>query len=507
MPRGLDGVSAPPPAKVKSRPAPIGGLNTRDDIGNMPDTDAITLDNWFPDVGKVTQRKGFTGHATGVGSGLVETLAEYNSGTTRKLLAAGANRIYDATSAAAATSLAHGFTNPRWQTANFNAIQVWCNGSDTPQHFDGTTITASTWTGSGLTTSNLVGVNVFKNRLFFWENNSQDFWYAAINAVTGTLTKFPLSRVSRLGGNLMAMATWTIDGGAGLDDMAVFIMTSGDVVVYQGTDPGDASAWSLVGVYQIGAPVNIRGQVQLGGDLGIIAQDDFVSLTRVLRQRGVKTSDDLSKISGAMAEATAVHSSKNGWQAILYPRGKRVILNIPMGGTETVQFVVNTVTGAWCKFKGFNTPTHVLFNDRHYFGGLAGEVFLADETHSDNGTVIDSDAQQAWTTLGTDQKKQVTAARPIMEADGTLTTTFGVAKDFGTVPDGTDFTSGTSGAPWDTSLWDVTSWSTEDNIRLGWRVVGVNGHNVSPRVRVQSQNQEISWFRTEYLYIPGALAL
>ena len=71
-------------------PAPIGGWNRRDALDVMPPQDAVTLDNWFPGTGKVAVRRGYTQHATGLGSSNVDTIAEYSKGTTKKLLA-GAN--------------------------------------------------------------------------------------------------------------------------------------------------------------------------------------------------------------------------------------------------------------------------------------------------------------------------------------------------------------------------------------------------------------------------------
>ena len=48
-------------------PAPIGGWNTRDEVGNMPPQDAEILDNWVPDVNSLKPRKGFKQFASAVG--------------------------------------------------------------------------------------------------------------------------------------------------------------------------------------------------------------------------------------------------------------------------------------------------------------------------------------------------------------------------------------------------------------------------------------------------------
>jgi hypothetical protein len=80
-------------------PPPIGGWNTRDEVGNMPPQDAEVLDNWLPDVNSVKPRRGYTQFASGIGTGDVHTLATYVSSTgEKKFLAAGGTSIYDITS-------------------------------------------------------------------------------------------------------------------------------------------------------------------------------------------------------------------------------------------------------------------------------------------------------------------------------------------------------------------------------------------------------------------------
>jgi hypothetical protein len=72
-------------------PAPFGGLNSRDSLDAMEQTDAIVMSNFFPTVEKITTREGFSSFCTGVGTGNVETLVEHNAGANRQLLAVGSN--------------------------------------------------------------------------------------------------------------------------------------------------------------------------------------------------------------------------------------------------------------------------------------------------------------------------------------------------------------------------------------------------------------------------------
>jgi hypothetical protein len=120
-------------------PCPSGGLNTKDSESAMDPMDALIMENWFPNQGSVSTRKGFTEYATGL-SGYVETLMEYNANTIRKFICANGTTLNDITNPASIISVGTGFTNARWQWVNFNAYLIMVNGADSPKTFDGTTL-------------------------------------------------------------------------------------------------------------------------------------------------------------------------------------------------------------------------------------------------------------------------------------------------------------------------------------------------------------------------------
>jgi hypothetical protein len=240
----------------------VGGWNTRDALAAMPPEDAVVLDNIFPGLGSCKTRGGASAYATTLG-GSVKTLAEFNAGSLRKFIAAANGKIWNISASGAGVSLATGFTSDIWDWAQFDDAsgrRAW--RSSTARIFlRSTTAPPSrplTISGTGLTPANLNGVHIFRSRSFFWDNRTQDFWYSATNALGGTMTKFPLGRVQGTGGNLIAMVTWSRDSGTGLDDLAVFILSSGDILIYAGTNPGDANAWQIVGRYAVAAPIDKR---------------------------------------------------------------------------------------------------------------------------------------------------------------------------------------------------------------------------------------------------------
>ena len=473
-------------------PSPSGGLNTKDSESAMEPTDALIMENWFPGQGSVSTRKGFTQYATGL-SGYVETLMEYNANTTRKFICANGSTLNDITNPASIVNVGTGFTNARFQWVNFNAYLIMLNGADTPQTFDGTTLAASTISGTGLTVSELNGINVHKNRVYVWNSNAQDVWYGATNAIGGVFTKFQLSRVAPFGGNLVSMMTWNLDGGNGVDDYAVFLMSSGDVLLYQGSDP---SSWALLGTYKIGRPIAIRGAKKVAGDIVIITDQDFVFFSEVFKNDGSVT--QRGKLSGAAIEAVNDYGSNYGWEIAMYPKAGWLLINVPVANNTTYhQYVLNTITGAACKFTGMNASTWGMYNNNLYFGGN-GKVFKADDGFNDNGANINCDIQAAYNNLGSPQEKIVNSYRNTIKLDGSAVVNSIVNFDYGRGETSQNSSSVAQGSFWDVAMWDVAMWSPEGLTRNELIYSSGQGVDLGMRIKVSINGQQLFWYRTDY---------
>src|SRR3990167_8327240 len=173
----------PPVARSYTLPAPVGGWNAKDQLLAMKPTEAVILDNWFPETSRVTIRNGFASHATGMGATTpVESLMPYASGGTVKLLASAGTKIYDVTSAAAATSKASGLTNARWQHTMHGERLVMVNGADLPKQYNGSTV--ANLAVSVATLSSMIGCATHQQRLWLIENDTLSAWYLAANAIS-----------------------------------------------------------------------------------------------------------------------------------------------------------------------------------------------------------------------------------------------------------------------------------------------------------------------------------
>ncbi len=336
---------------------------------------------------------------------------------TRKFIAAASGRFYDISVAGAAgPPRASGFSSDAWQWTPFLSRLFFVNGTDPAQVYDGTSFANAGFTGVAL--ASLAGVTQYQQRLLFWQSNSTGFWFAPLNAISGALSFYDLAAFAPHGGNLVAATTVSHDGGNGVVDLIAFIMSSGDCLIYFGNDPGNANAWSLVGIYRISPPVSPRAVCQYGAEAFITTYDDHIPLQQQLVALKLGQLPPRSKISTAVANAVRANLTGFGWQALYYPRGRRLIFNIPNPDGTFCQHVQNTALQSqpWCRFTNMNAYCWGLFRDNLFFGAAGGAVFAADTGNLDNLGAVAANAQQAWNTFANPMRKRITAVRPMVQA-------------------------------------------------------------------------------------------
>lgn len=451
--------------------APVEGWDASTALAAMPPLRAVQLKNWFPQPGYVEVRKGYRRHARDVGTTTdsVETLAVWNGPASSKMFAASGGKLYDATSAAAATEEATGFASDRWQWINHTTSAghyLWmCNGTDAVRHYNGTVWANPTLTG--VTASDVIQVCAHKKRIWMVVTGSTKAYYLPTEAIAGAATAFELGSNFPRGGYLVAMATWTRDGGNGADDYALFISSLGEVAIYQGTDPASADTWALVGVFQLAPPIGRRCFLQYGGNILILTQQGVVPLSQILAIDTAQTNlfANTARISQAMTAAAVSYSSNFGWEMCVYPRGNRLIVNIPTVENSTaIQFVQNTLTGAWCEFEGMSANCWAVLNDKLYFGANDGTVYKADTGSDDGGASITAVGQCAYQPFGARGRvKRFSMIRPLITTTGIHRPSVGISVDFVETSNLSTPLVGTAtgGAVWDTAKWDTATWSDE----------------------------------------------
>ena len=505
--------------------APIEGWNAYDSLDNMPPTAAIILDNLIPGAGRVDTRKGYEIYQdTGTGKN-VDTLASFNPAVIADgaLVAASGGGIFELTDTGVVIIHAElTFNSDPWQTENFQkadeaGIMVWCNGVDTAQIYNGTTMIDMITTGSEPpVTPDFIGCVAFKGRMYYWKDEDNAFYYAQAGSYQGQLQKFDLGTFVQQGGYITTVFSWTQqDAGHGRDDFIVFVFSTGEVLVYQGDDPETAGYWEQVGRYLTAEPLGIRGYTNYGADSILMTKDGYVSMASVIQEGRTSDVPAFSRmIHEAVVNRTRANSDLYGWDVELFQKDGLLIFNVPLSDLTYEQHVMNTVTQKWCRFNGFNTRTLEVHNER-LFGGLTdGRVISMLETTSDDDKPITFDCLYAFNYLSDPgYQKHVTAAQVLSTHSNPVEINISAWPDFA-VPNLTpiDLPGALTSATWSPtpdadppapqpvagSLWDEDYWSAEGVpfTSKGWQNVSALGFAVALLVRFAKINESVIWRST-----------
>jgi hypothetical protein len=481
----------------------------------MDPKDAVILDNWFPYPNYVAIRKGYADWSTGYPT-TVESLMKYTDtlGASRLFAAAG-TAFYDATAQGpVGAPVVTGLSNAQWQHTDIvtpgGAFLYAFNGVDNPQLFNGTTWTAITGSSTpaitGVPTANLVQGCVFKNRLWMVEKNTLSAWYLGVQSIGGAATEFDFSTVFQLGGYLMALATWTLDAGSGMDDHLVAITSEGEVAVYRGSDPTTSTSWGLVGVFRLGRPVGRKCVAKYGGDLMVLCAEGLMPLARGLLSSTINRAAAVTdKIQNAMSEAISLYFSNYGWTVTVYADANMLFVNVPAGNGANYQFVQNTITSAWTQFTGWNASCFEVMEDDLYFGDATG-VRKGWQGNLDGSSVITADALTAFDEFGNmAQSKLFTLVRPYLNTDGNPAILYGVNVDYfpQEVTGPLTFTPPNASMTWGSMVWGSMVWGGSLANITAAHNAGATGRSGALRLVAQGNGSQLQWAATDYVFQPG----
>lgn len=509
--------------------APTGGLNAFDPISNMPETDALSISNFFPEAFGLRLRKGYVEHATGFTGAVCSILSYIPQTGNRQIFAVDQTAAWDIT-------LPHDIsedtekwlsTNPWWQSVNFsnpagthmlafNAVDDGVLVSSTGVHrlVAGNGTDAYSW--SGVDPKKLVSPIAHQHRIWAVEKESTRGWYLPPEQVWGVATSFDFGANFSLGGYLQALATYTQDSGYGPDDYLVAISSAGQVVVYKGIDPSSSTDWSLVGVFLVGATFSRRCATNFGGDVALLSQYGMVTIGSLAKPDSTSVLDNAlsKKVQTLMSQVVSEGSYRSGWSILLFPSANMMVINVPgLDYTQTFQLVFNTVTKAWSMFRGMQAFCFSVMSDTLMYGSQ-GRVYRAWEGNLDGvlldgtgGTNITGEVQQAFSYFGLPgANKHYKMFRPTFVYSGVFQYRAGANMDFdfATQPPPAAFGTANFGI-WNASNWDSTAvWSGGSQSSKQW--VGISGVGYAAAIRMSVESgSELLWVATDWLMEKGGV--
>lgn len=524
---------------IKTIAAPTKGLNDTDSLANMDPMFALTMRNVFPDSTSVRVRNGYRQWATG----LVQpgkTLMVYNRGTgADNLFVCADNGIFEVTITGAVGSAVSALTLGSVDYTNFGNVagqyMVVVNGQDAAKLYDGTTwvdfttVVTPSAPGqvSGVSMSTMVCVQPHKKRLWFAQKDSLTAWYLPTDGVGGVMTPFYLGGVFKRGGYITNIFTWSIDSGDGLDDILVFQTNLGEIAGYQGTDPSSITTWALASVYYPGPPLTRNGTTDIAGDVAMLTSNGIHLISNIVggQQSLAASTTALSRnISKTLNDIVQDSGSQPNWSIFNVHSLNSLVVVIPnLFGTGNVQYVMNTITGAWTSYD-LPMDCVAVRSEKMYFCGTKNSlnyVFMYDPTSNLdnidiqglNGNFIQSywlQAHNFFEMMGTD--KIFSLVRPLFVSTGRPAMLLNVGTDFqpnspldlpvpasganssiswdSGVWDLTlwlDFPAPTSSDAWDSGIWDTSLWNAAPQTQYSWTGVTGIGYSASLAVRLSTE--------------------
>jgi len=487
-----------PLATPQPFPAPVGGWVD----GIRGQNTARVLENGFPLTTTVRVRSGCA-QAAFITDPVV-SMFTYETAAAEKIFAASATDVYDISALnplSAPTADITGQTGGYYVSAQLGTVggdyMYIVNGADNAQLFDGTTWTQITGVSSpamtGVDTSNLSYVWVFKNRFWFIEKDTNKVWYLPVDSISGTLTDFSLEGVFQEGGSLLFGASWSSDAGDGMDDRQVFMSTTGEVAVYQGSDPSDATKWSMVGLYSIQEAMGPKAHIRAGGDVLIATKAGLIPMSAVVAKdpEALGLNSVSSDILASWQSQTNASSSATPWELIKWPREQMLFASLPHDTDDN--YVANLNTGAWAKYTGWDAQALGVFNTLLYFGSADGYIYAAESGGSDNGSAYEFRMSMSPTDLGGGAHiKTVSAMQATFLATTEIIPKLSVSTDydvnFPSAPTVSESVGGSEG--WDVGLWDTAVWDGSSDVeikpvyRTRWTSVAGNGFAVAPQIQI-----------------------
>jgi hypothetical protein len=493
-------------SNVISVGAPIGGWNIRDPLPMMSPEYAPQLDNVFCLPSEIQIRKGYIKHATF--TGICRTLLEYNAlSGSQKLFAAvdnaGACSIQEVTSGGAAVSKVTGLNSAKFKQTNIATsggdFAYYVNGVDPAVLYNGTTFYSVTsvstpYAITGPTSTAFSDVVLHKRRLWFVEPVSMKCWYLPTDQIAGAAVAYDFGPLFTRGGKIVKIDTWSLDAGTGLDDYFIVFTSMGEVGVFQGVDPASASTWSLTGVFFIGSPTAEGYTQKFGGDLLVINRDGIAQMSKSLMSSRVNTKLQLTdKIQPQLASDTTTYQSISGWDIELFPPENMLIVNIPINESESYQYVMNTISGGWARWKGINAKCWKFQAEKIFFGadGYVGRAWIE---QSDDGSEITADILPAYQNYGSQSRlKRFSMGRIVMGTTSQVSYGSRMEVDFNLRPGEVSlpFVFDTAAGLYGTATYGTSVYAGNITIKNEWKNVSGMGYWGSLHIKVKTKVSDV----------------
>jgi hypothetical protein len=348
-----------------------------------------------------------------------------------------------------------------------------------------------------------------QNRLWFANSTDLAVYYLPLQVLSGSFGILPLNAYFRRGGAIRALMTWTLDGGAGMQNMLVIFSTNGEAAIYQGSDPDAVDgSFKLVGVYRFDTPMAPGCTVNYGGELYVLIGTGLVPMSTLLKAEEDNLGIADQNIMQEFSDVSKTFRDNYGWSVIINSQTNHAICNMPLGSGKYQQLVRFMPNPIWSKWSNIPSRCWAWLSNYAYFGTEDGRICRGGRDYlNDDGNPIDVDVRFAWSSFKSVNKKQFKMIRLYMVSDSIPQPFVDVEVDYQNIPptNKPDAAQVNTAALWDTATWDVDGWAVDAVPRQQWQGVVGLGRVGAPRIRASFTGSTFSLTGADVIYETGGL--
>lgn len=479
-------------------PSPLKGVDTVTPISAMQEGYAITIDNFSPENEKLKVRSGYQLYKKLDCSGDVATLIPMDE--IDDILAAAGGNIYLVKSG---KLIGLDFnTQSKFIWTYYKNRIFLCNGIDNAQVFDGKVLREINFDEPG--DKRFAWVNVINNQLIFGYENSLAFYFAPVGNISGNLSRFDLSQISRLGGYIVNAATWGSDSSAGYHQWGAFITNNGEIIVYNNPVFSDAAKINIVGVFRCPRPIGRNSILNWGSDIVLATESGYIPFSAIISNGNILKQSELfsNKINGYIVGKEKEVDSF-ACNSIVCTQKNFALFNFRTG-YKSDQHVINLTTGAWARFVDIPALYWTEFKGNILFGSYDGKIFSL-SGQDDDGNAIKCKIVNYYSNFGVQNQKLLKLFNTRTTSDGEVKIGFGLGLNYEPVstrliPDVSygGFYWASADEPDTGEKWNDGFWVGGENTQNIWRSISGYCNNASLEIGAILKGINLSIYETTF---------